>query len=64
MIFITKLKTETYILFINIHLNELQTKIKLKFRNLEHYEKIEKIKKKIHIFEKISKRFFNIVFSR
>ena len=31
MIFISKLKTEIYILFINIYLNKLQIKIKQKF---------------------------------
>ena len=47
-IFIAKLKTKTYISFINIHLNELQAKIKIKLQNSKHYERIKKIKKKIH----------------
>ena len=47
-IFIAKLKTKTHISFINIHLNELQAKIRQRFQCSEHYERIEKIKKKIH----------------
>ena len=47
-IFITKLKTKTHISFVNIYLNELQVKVKQKFQCSEHYERIEKIKKKIH----------------
>ena len=46
--FIAKLKTKTHISFINIHLNELQAKIKQRFQCSKHYEKIEKIKRKIH----------------
>ena len=38
-----KLKTKTHISLINIDLNELQTKIKQRLQNLEHYERIEKI---------------------
>ena len=47
-IFIAKLKTKTHILFINIHLNELQAKIKQRLQCSEHYERIKKIKRKIH----------------
>ena len=47
-IFIAKLKTKTHISFINIHLNELQTKIKIRLQNSKHYERIKKIKRKIH----------------
>ena len=47
-ILIAKLKTKIHILFIDIHLNELQTKIKIKLQNSRHYERIEKIKRKIH----------------
>ena len=46
--FITKLKTKTHILFINIYLNELQAKVKQRFQCSKHYEKIKKIKRKIH----------------
>ena len=46
--FIAKLKTKTHISLIDIHLNELQTKIKQRFQCSKHYEKIEKIKRKIH----------------
>ena len=45
---IAKLKTKTHISFINIHLNELQVKIKQKLQSSEHYKRIEKIKRKIH----------------
>ena len=45
---IAKLKTETHISFIDIHLNELQVKVKQRFQSSEHYERIEKIKRKIH----------------
>ena len=45
---IAKLKTETHISLINIHLNELQIKARQRFQSSEHYEKIEKIKRKIH----------------
>ena len=48
MIFIAKLKTKTHISLINIHLNELQAKIKQRFQCSKHYERIEKIKKKIY----------------
>ena len=44
--FITKLKTKTHISFINIYLNELQAKIKIRLQNSKHYERIEKIKKR------------------
>ena len=44
--FIAKLKTKTYISFIDIHLNELQTKAKQRFQCLEHYERIKKSKEK------------------
>ena len=47
-ILIAKLKTKTHILFINIHLNELQAKAKQRLQSSEHYERIEKIKRKIH----------------
>ena len=45
---IAKLKTKTHISFINIYLNELQVKVKQRFQSSEHYERIEKIKRKIH----------------
>ena len=45
---IAKLKTETHISFIDIHLNELQIKAKQKFQSSEHYERVEKIKRKIY----------------
>ena len=45
---IAKLKTETHISFIDIHLNELQIKAKQRLQSSEHYERIEKIKRKIH----------------
>ena len=45
---IAKLKTKTHILFINIHLNELQIKVKQRLQNSENYERIKKIKRKIH----------------
>ena len=38
--------TETHILFIDIYLNKLQTKIKQRLQNFEHYKKIEKNKNK------------------
>ena len=47
-ILIAKLKTKTHISFINIHFNELQAKTKQRLQCSEHYEKIEKIKRKIH----------------
>ena len=47
-ILIAKLKTKTHISFINIHLNELQAKARQRFQCSEHYEKIKKIKRKIH----------------
>ena len=47
-IFITKLKTKIYISFIDIDLNELQVKARQRFQCLKHYERIEKIKRKIH----------------
>ena len=47
-ILIAKLKTKTHILLINIHLDELQAKAKQRFQSSEHYERIEKIKRKIH----------------
>ena len=47
-ILIAKLKTKTHILFIDIHLNELQAKARQKFQSSEHYERIKKIKRKIH----------------
>ena len=45
---IAKLKTETHISFIDIYLNELQVKVKQRLQSSEHYERIEKIKRKIH----------------
>ena len=45
---IAKLKTKTHILFIDIHLNELQAKARQRLQSSEHYERIEKIKRKIH----------------
>ena len=45
---IMKLKTETHISFINIHLNELQVKARQRLQSSEHYERVEKIKRKIH----------------
>ena len=47
-ILIAKLKTKTHILFIDIHLNELQAKARQRLQSSEHYERIEKIKRKIH----------------
>ena len=47
-ILIAKLKTKTHISFINIHLNELQAKTKQRLQCSKHYERIEKIKRKIH----------------
>ena len=46
--FIAKLKTKTHISFIIIHLTELQAKAKQRLQCSEHYEKIKKIKRKIH----------------
>ena len=46
--FIAKLKTKTHISSMNIYLNELQTKVKQRLQNLEHYKRIKKIKRKIH----------------
>ena len=48
MTLIAKLKTKTHILFIDIHLNELQAKAKQRLQSSKHYERIEKIKRKIH----------------
>ena len=45
---IAELKTKTHISLINIHLNELQVKARQRFQSSEHYERIEKIKRKIH----------------
>ena len=45
---IAKLKTKTHISFIDIHLNELQVKVRQRFQSSEHYEKVKKIKRKIH----------------
>ena len=45
---IAELKTETHISFIDIHLNELQIKAKQRLQSSEHYERVEKIKRKIH----------------
>ena len=45
---IAKLKTETHISFINIYLNELQIKARQRLQSSKHYEKVEKIKRKIH----------------
>ena len=47
-IFIAKLKTKTHISLINIHLNELQTKARQRLQCSKHYERIKKIKRKIH----------------
>ena len=47
-ILIAKLETKIHISFIDIHLNELQTKIKIRLQNSKHYEKIKKIKRKIY----------------
>ena len=44
---IAKLKTKTHISFIDIHLDELQAKAKQRLQISEHYERIEKIKRKI-----------------
>ena len=46
--FIAKLKTKTYILFIDIHLNKLQAKAKQRFQDSEYYERIERIKRKFY----------------
>ena len=43
-----KLKTKTHISFINIHLNKLQVKIRQRLQCLEHYEKVKRIKRKVH----------------
>ena len=45
---IAKLETKTHISLIDIHLNELQAKTKIRLQNSKHYERIEKIKRKIH----------------
>ena len=47
-ILIVELKTKTHILFIDIHLDELQAKARQRLQSSEHYERIEKIKRKIH----------------
>ena len=57
-IFITKLKTKTHILFINIYLNELQIKVKQKFQSLKYYKRIKKNKKKI--IKRLKKKEINI----
>ena len=41
---IAKLKIKIHISFIDIHLNELQKKIRIRLQNSKHYERIEKIK--------------------
>ena len=53
---IAKVKTETHILLINIYLNKLQTKIKQRLQNFEHYKRIKKIKKRLHRMLKKKKR--------
>ena len=45
-IFIAKLKTEAHILVINIYLNELQIKIKQRFQDSKHYERLKKLEEK------------------
>ena len=47
-VFIAKLKTKTHISLIHIHLNKLQSKVRQRLQCSEHYEKIKKIKRKIH----------------
>ena len=44
----TELNTKTQSLFLYTYLNKLQTKVKQRFRNLKHCERIEKNKRKIH----------------
>ena len=55
---IAKLKTKTHISFIDIHLNELQAKTRQRLQCSEHYERVEKIKRRIHrtLKEKRSKQ--------
>ena len=45
---IAKLKTKIHISSIDIHLNELQAKARQRLQCSEHYERIKKIKRKIH----------------
>ena len=45
---IAELETETHISSIDIHLNELQAKARIRLQNSKHYERIEKTKRKIH----------------
>ena len=45
---IAELETETHILPIDIHLDELQAKARQRLQSSGHYERIEKIKRKIH----------------
>ena len=60
IIFIAKLKTETHISFINIHLNKLQTKTRQRLQDFEHYKRIEKIKRKIHRMLKKKKQTYRV----
>ena len=47
-IFIAKLKTDIYVSFINIHLNELQVKAKQRLQNLKHCKKTKENNKRIY----------------
>ena len=58
-IFIAKFETEIHISFIDIHLNKLQIKANQRLQDIEHYEKIKKIKTKIHRTFKSKKKTKN-----